>query len=197
MIPPLFRRAPKPTIAALYGAIVAQARAPLFYQDYAVPDTVLGRFDMVLLHVVLVLRRLREGAARDRALAQDLFDAFCRDMDHNLREMGISDQGVPTQMRRVGEAFYGRAHAYEIALGESTDEALTPALARNVYAGNVGAGNVWTGMSADRAAPDSTVAALGAYVRQAARVLGEQAPEALAKGEVRFPAPMPLRAAAE
>src|SRR3954447_23147148 len=122
MILPLFRRSPKPTIAALYGAIVAQARLPRFYEEYGVPDTVLGRFDMVLLHVVLVLRRLRQGEARDRALAQELFDAFCRDMDHNLREMGISDQGVPRQMRRVGEAFYGRAQAYDAALAEGRVE---------------------------------------------------------------------------
>src|SRR5262245_6784146 len=134
MIPPLFRRAPKPTITALYGAIVAQARRPRFYEDYAVPDTVLGRFDMVLLHAVLVLRRLRAGEARDHALAQELFDAFCRDMDHNLREMGISDQGVPREMRRVGEAFYGRAQAYDTALADDDDTALGEALARNVYA---------------------------------------------------------------
>jgi cytochrome b pre-mRNA-processing protein 3 len=192
MIPPLFRRSPKPTIAALYGAIVAQARAPRFYQDYAVPDTVLGRFDMVLLHVVLVLRRLRAGEPRDRALAQGLFDTFCRDMDHNLREMGISDQGVPIQMRRVGEAFYGRAQAYEAALGESTNEALTQALVRNVYVGNVQAG-----AAPDRAATATEAAALGAYVRQAAGVLGEQALDALTKGEVRFPEPTPLRETAE
>src|ERR1043166_9623903 len=131
MILPLFRR-PSRTIAALYGAIVAQARNTRFYEDLAVPDTVLGRFDMVLLHVVLVLRRLREG--EDRALAQGLFDAFCRDMDHNLREMGISDQGVPKHMQRVGEAFYGRAQAYEAALGAPGEGALSDALARNVYA---------------------------------------------------------------
>ena len=106
MILPLFRR-PGRTIDALYGAIVAQARAAHFYAEMGVPDTVSGRFDMVLLHVVLVLRRLREGEAGERALAQGLFDAFCRDMDHNLREMGISDQGLPRHMQRVGEAFYG------------------------------------------------------------------------------------------
>ena len=58
----------------------------------------------------------RRRARVHRALAQGVFDAFCRDMDDNLREMGISDQGVPKQMRRVGEAFYGRAQAYEAAL---------------------------------------------------------------------------------
>jgi cytochrome b pre-mRNA-processing protein 3 len=183
MMLPLFRRSPKTTIAALYGAIVAQARLPRFYQDYAVPDTVLGRFDMVLLHVVLVLRRLRQGEARDRALAQQQFDMFCRDMDHNLREMGISDQGVPTQMRRVGEAFYGRAQAYEAALGEAGDAALGEALARNVYAG----------ATIDEAAR----AALSAYVRQAEHDLGGQSLDALAGGAVRFVEPARLTAAAE
>src|ERR1043165_607987 len=133
MIPPLFRR-PGRTIAAPYGAIVAQAREPRFYAAYGVPDTVLGRFDLLVLHLALLLRRLREGDAT-RALAQGVFDAFCRDMDHNLREMGISDQGVPHQMRRVGEAFYGRARAYDAALAEGADDALVQALARNVYAG--------------------------------------------------------------
>src|SRR5262245_12775002 len=108
MIPRWFRR-PDPTIATLYGAIVTQSRDPRFYQGYAVPDTVLGRFDLILLHLALVLRRLRAGEGPARDLAQHLFDTFCRDMDHNLREMGVGDQGVPRQMRRVGEAFYGRA----------------------------------------------------------------------------------------
>ena len=170
MMLPLFRR-PNRTIAALYGAIVAQARSARFYADWAVPDTVLGRFDMVLLHVVLVLRRLREG--NDRTLTQGLFDAFCRDMDHNLREMGISDQGLPKHMQRVGEAFYGRAQAYEAALGAPGEGALSDALARNVYA--------------DVAAPQMAAAALAHYVRQAAALLGEQPLAALEAGTVRFP----------
>jgi len=174
MILPLFRR-PGRTIAALYGAIVAQARAAHFYAEMGVPDTVPGRFDMVLLHVVLVLRRLREGEAGERALAQGLFDAFCRDMDHNLREMGISDQGLPRHMQRVGEAFYGRAQAYEAALGAAADEgALTDALARNVY-------------------PDTAdglcAVALARYVRNAAEVLGTQPLAALAAGVISFPEP--------
>ena len=175
MIPPLFRRAPKPTIATLYGAIVAQAREPRLYQDYAVPDTVEGRFDMVLLHVVLVLRRLREGEAGERALAQGLFDAFCRDMDHNLREMGISDQGLPRHMQRVGEAFYGRARAYEVALDDGAGEgALADALARNVYPDT---------------ADEPSAAALAHYVRKTDEVLGAQPLAALADGIISFPDP--------
>jgi cytochrome b pre-mRNA-processing protein 3 len=182
MIPPLFRRPPSLTIAALYGAIVAQARDARFYARYGVPDTVLGRFDMIVLHVALLLRRLRDGDERQRALAQGVFDAFCRDMDHNLREMGISDPGVPRQMRRVGEAFYGRAQAYDAALAAS-EQALAEALARNVYAGV--------------AEPAVAAVPLAAYVRQAADDLAGQPLDLLAGGTVRFPEPASLGAAAE
>src|SRR5947209_9880511 len=182
MMPPLFRR-PNPTIAILYGAIVTQARGRRFYEFYGVPDTVLGRFDLIVLHLVLLLRRLRAGDAAARALAQQVFDRFCRDMDHNLREMGISDQGVPRQMRRVGEAFYGRAQAYDAALAQQGGEALVETLIRNVYA----------------EALDPVVGArrLAAYVRQAADDLDAQAIDNLFCGVVRFPEPAALAPAAE
>jgi cytochrome b pre-mRNA-processing protein 3 len=181
MIPPLFRT-PNRTIALLYGAIVAQARDERFYQAYRVPDTVLGRFDLIVLHLALVLRRMREGDAALRALAQRVFDAFCRDVDQNLREMGISDQGVPRQMRRVGEAFYGRAQAYDAALGESGEAALAQALARNVYA--------------EASEPQVAAAQLAAYVRLAVETLDRQRLEDVARGAVRFPEPAAIFAPA-
>ena len=89
MMFPLFRRsARQDTISALYGTIVAQARLPCFYRDYAVTDTVNGRFDLLVLHLVAVLDRLEEDPAL-RDMGQVLFDRFCQDMDHNLREMGV------------------------------------------------------------------------------------------------------------
>ena len=121
---------PKPTIEAIYGMIVAQARLPAFYQRHHVPDTVNGRFDMVLLHLWLVLRRLgaADGAA---ALSQGLFDHFCSDMDDNLRELGVSDLTVPKKMLGFAEAFYGRTAAYDAALAAG-GPALAQALGRNV-----------------------------------------------------------------
>src|SRR5260221_6806520 len=135
MIFPLFRRRMRPdTISSLYGMIVAQARLPCFYREYAVADTVNGRFDLLVLHLATVLDRLgEEGELRE--LGQALFDRFCQDMDHNLREMGIGDLSVPKEMQRMGEAFYGRAQAYKAALVASAQDALVEALARNIYGG--------------------------------------------------------------
>ena len=96
----------------LYGAIVAQSRRAAFYIDYGVPDTLDGRFDLIVLHMVLLLAHLdrREQSARD--LGQNLFELFCRDLDSNLREMGVGDLAVPKRMRQFAEAFYGRQTAY-------------------------------------------------------------------------------------
>ena len=176
MIFPLFRREPRgpDTISTLYGMIVAQARLPCFYRDYAVADTVNGRFDLIVLHLALVLDRLAKDAAL-QSLGQGIFDRFCRDMDHNLREMGVGDLKVPKQMRQLGEAFYGRSQAYRTAWAATDDALLVAALERNIYAG----------ASAGAAAPPR----LAAYIRQALRDLGAQPVGALAGGQLRFPEP--------
>lgn len=127
------RQAPRGTIEAIYGMIVTQAREPIFYRDLDVPDTVNGRFDLLLLHLWLLLRRLRtvQGATE---LSQALFDRFCEDMDDNLREMGVGDQTVPKRMRAFGEAFYGRVQAYDQAI-EGDSEALASAICKNILNG--------------------------------------------------------------
>jgi cytochrome b pre-mRNA-processing protein 3 len=127
------RMPPRGTIEAIYGMIVTQAREPFFYRDLGVPDTVNGRFDLLVLHLWVVLRRLKsiEGGM---GLAQALFDRFCDDMDDNLREMGVGDLTVPKRMQAFGEAFYGRTAAYDLALSAGL-ESLALALCRNIFNG--------------------------------------------------------------
>jgi cytochrome b pre-mRNA-processing protein 3 len=176
MIFPLFRRKPRgpDTISTLYGMIVAQARLPTFYRDYAVADTVNGRFDLIVLHLAMVLDQLMQDAAL-QSLGQGIFDRFCQDMDHNLREMGVGDLKVPKEMRRMGEAFYGRAQAYRAAWAATDNRALAEALERNIYGGAPPAAEV--------------VQRLAAYTRQALRDLTAQPPGSLAGGELCFPDP--------
>jgi cytochrome b pre-mRNA-processing protein 3 len=179
MIFRLFRRGPQgATIAALYGAIVAQARIPAFYLAFGVPDTAEGRFDLLVLHLALVCRRLgrAEGAeaAAARALSQGVFDMFCRDMDHSLREMGVGDLTVPKKMRKLGEAFYGRLDTYDRALGSADPTELAAALARNTQ----GPG-----------APAEAAQLLAAYVRTAAGRLDALPIAGFGDGRVSFPDP--------
>jgi cytochrome b pre-mRNA-processing protein 3 len=180
MIFQFFRRTrDDPSITSLYGTIVAQARAEALYQHFGVPDTVNGRLEMVLLHVILLLRRLNEeqdSAPAGAPLGQAVFDLFCQDMDDNLREMGVGDLAVPKEMQRIGEAFYGRQAVYNAALASSDRQVLVEVLKRNVLEGGGGA------------------EALARYVRAAAQALAAKDINALRLGNLGFPDPAKLYA---
>src|SRR5262245_37559875 len=129
----LFRRNTiKSPERAAYEAIVAAARHPALYEIYGVPDTVDGRFDMIILHVFLVLERLRG----DGNFLQELVDEMFRDMDRSLREMGTSDPAVPKKVRRMAEVYAGRIAVF----GRTVENrhSFVEALRRNVFAGGEG-----------------------------------------------------------
>jgi cytochrome b pre-mRNA-processing protein 3 len=170
------RIAPRGTIEAIYGMIVTQAREPLFYRDLGVLDTVNGRFDVLLLHLWLVLQRLK-SLGDGPGLSQALFDHFCNDMDDNLREMGVSDLKVPKRMQAFGEAFYGRTAAYDLALTESR-EALAQALCKNIL----------NGESIEQARR------LAAYAERAMAALAGLDEAALLSASFKFPSPDKLGA---
>jgi cytochrome b pre-mRNA-processing protein 3 len=121
----------------LYGMAVAAAREPHCYTVLGVPDTLDGRFDLIGLHVFLLIHRLRFLPDPGPALAQAVFDAMFSDMDKALREMGVGDLSVGRRVRAMWEAFHGRARAYQEAMESPDAEALPAALARNVWRGVV------------------------------------------------------------
>ena len=114
----------------LYGAIVAAARHVRFYEDMAVADTIDGRFDMIVLHLFLVLNRLKSEGVED--IRQRLTDEFFADMDRSLRELGVSDVAVGKKVRRIAESYYGRVTAYDKALAAGPG-VLEEAISRNIY----------------------------------------------------------------
>ena len=118
----------------LYYRLLKLSRQPEFFTTGGVPDSFDGRFDMLCLINVLVMRRLRQlDGAGD--LSQQLFDALFADMDLTLREMGLGDLGVGKRVRTMSEAFMGRLKAYDSALQKADQTALQEALQRNLYRG--------------------------------------------------------------
>ena len=163
------RRQQRPA-EAVYDAVVAQARCPVFYTDYGVADRFEERFDLLVLHVHLVVRRLTEGGAAVRA--QELFDALFFDMDRTLRAIGVGDMSVGKRVKDMIRAYYGRTAAYESALEDP--QALALALARNVF-------------GAEAAGPGAL--RLARHVRATVDALAAQPVAELAAGRVRFPDP--------
>ncbi len=169
------RRRRKRAGCALYEFIVAQARQPQFYLEYGVPDTLEGRFDMIVLHMWLLFRRI--GATsfpQAEVLSQEVFDLMFVDMDRNLREMGVSDLRVGKRVEAMSQDFYGRIGAYDRALVEGED-ALGEALKRNLY--QTGAPTV------------EHLGRMSRYVLHQVRLLDDQGPEQFLAGKVTFAAP--------
>jgi cytochrome b pre-mRNA-processing protein 3 len=168
----LFRQRRSKTVAArLYASAVAQARRPALYVDFAVPDTMEGRFELYSLHVILLVRRLKDAGVEASETAQALVDTFTSGLDHGLREAGVGDLTVPRRMRKLGEAFLGRAMALDGALGPQPDT-LEPLLYRTVFA--------------DR---EGRAGALAVYVGDCAAALAAQPLTALLEGEATWPDP--------
>ena len=117
----------------LYDAIAAQARTPALYRCHAIPDTFDGRFEFLVLHVLLVMRRLRSSGSEGAAAAQELFDLVFADLDRALRETGVGDLKVGSRVRRMAQAYFGRARALDDALAAAVPDALDKVLERNVY----------------------------------------------------------------
>jgi len=131
--------APKMAGQGLYDAATRQARQPAFYAELGAPDTIEGRFELYTLHVVLLLHRLRGEGGEAARVAQALFDAYLQALDDALREMGVGDLAVAKKMRRLGEAFYGRAKAYQTVLADGDMEELDALIRRTIYVGAVDA----------------------------------------------------------
>ena len=142
MLGQLFGKSRNQRIAeALYASAVGQARMPVFYGETRVPDTVDGRFDMIVLHVFLVLHRLKAGEGNAADVGQALFDTMFADMDRCLRELGAGDLGVGRRVKTMAKAFYGRVAAYERGLSAGNGP-LADALLRNIFRGDPAKGAV-------------------------------------------------------
>lgn len=168
------RQANRAITDALYTRIVAAARQEPLYSAWNVPDTPLGRFEMVSLHMFLFQHRLRGEEGASAEIAQLLIDEFFLDLDHSLRELGISDTGVPKRMKKLAKMFYGRTEAYKDALERNDHAALAAALSRNVRPDE----KEW---------PEAS--ALATYVIAANRDLAAQPSQEICAGKLEYPAP--------
>lgn len=160
-------------IARLYEAIVRQARDPAFYLHCGVADSPEGRFDMITLHAVLVMRRLKQGDDEAHQHSQDLFDHMFADVDMNLREMGVGDMGISRRIKKMAAGFFGRLEAYDEALATDDNQMLIAALKRNLDKG----GSI----------PEDKLVRLASYIRQCSTDFAAIELSRLLVGEVDLP----------
>jgi cytochrome b pre-mRNA-processing protein 3 len=120
-------------VRQLQAALNVRAREPVFFRAFGAEDTIDGRFDILALHVWLVLSRLEEQGRHD--LAKRLADSLFVGFDEALRDLGAGDMGMGRRIKKFANAFNGRMVAYE---GAKNPAALADAMIRNIYRGRPG-----------------------------------------------------------
>ncbi len=144
------KRTDQDAVFALYNGLVGLARSEDLYKKYAIPDTLDGRFEAIVLHLALFLvatKNVLEQAGK-KELGRDLNQVFLKDMDRNLREMGVGDLSIGKQVKKMASAHYGRLRSYEQALvGKDASRQLAAALRRNLYRGQKVPGSKVAGLA--------------------------------------------------
>lgn len=115
----------------IYGAIVAQARLPVFYRAFGVPDTIDGKFVVLSLHLFTLLNRLQSAGPQAWGPAQELMNQFKTDMETVLREVGIGDLAIPKRVRALASSSHALLAAYATALAAGKP-ALAAAIAESL-----------------------------------------------------------------
>jgi cytochrome b pre-mRNA-processing protein 3 len=169
------RAARKEAAEKIYDAIVAQSRNPSFYIRCGVPDTLSGRFDMLVIHMFIVLQILKLGGREGQLLAQEIVEAFIREMDTMVRDLGVSDRNVPKEVRKIAQLFYGQLLAYSTALQRNEPKLL--------------AGEVWKSFQSSDGNKQQAVASesISTYINQSIKSIQEMPLNMLLQGNIRFP----------
>lgn len=158
-----------------YAALTEAGRQPHFYRMGWVPDTVMGRFELISIMLILYFRRTRSSAQSGQEIAQSIIDAFFEDLDHSFRELGVGDLSIPKRMKKFAGMFYGRLQSYAAALDEKNEADLAEALARNLH---------------PQASPVPEMTGLARYMLQADQTLRDIPEAVIETGSLAMPAPV-------
>ena len=121
----------------LFLNVIEQSRNDKFYKNYGVEDSLDGRFDLMTMHMSIILNKLEQHSEINDAkiVRRNLQEIMFDNLDLSLREIGVGDLGVGKKIKVMAEAFYGRIAVYQSLLNSNNQGELSDALERNLYRG--------------------------------------------------------------
>ena len=132
-----FKKKKYETISSdIYQKIVKFSRNKIFYTKYKVPDTIDGRFDMLVLITIIVVFRLSKIKDEGIKLSQQIFDIIFKDLDFSLRELGAGDVSVANNMKKLISSYMGRQKIYLKAFKNDDERFLAMAFKNNIFRNN-------------------------------------------------------------
>tara|TARA_X000000950_G_scaffold94367_1_gene118987 strand:- start:38 stop:592 length:555 start_codon:yes stop_codon:yes gene_type:complete len=120
-------------IDSYYEKIIKVSRQKHFYNKLMVPDTIDGRFDLLILFSIIFTFFLIRTGEKGKELSQILFDKIFLDLDLSLREMGAGDTGVHVKIKKMINSYMGRQKFYMQCLEKEDFTTLKFHITKNVY----------------------------------------------------------------
>ena len=120
-------------IDSFYQKIVDVSRNKFFYKNLHVPDTIDGRFDLLVFFSIIFIFFLSKCGSKGVELSQILFDKIFLDLDLSLRELGAGDAGVHLKIKKMVNAYMARQKAYCHCLEMNDFEMLKKHIIKNIY----------------------------------------------------------------
>ncbi len=122
----------KNTASMIYKKIIIQSRNKTFYKNLLVPDSIDGRFELIVLHFFFIHFSLNKKNNLERSLSEETVNLMFKDFDYNLREMGVGDLSVKKKIYHMTEALAGRIKVYK-EVSEEENGIIEETIKRNLY----------------------------------------------------------------
>ncbi|EFH42106.1 ubiquinol-cytochrome C chaperone family protein [Arabidopsis lyrata subsp. lyrata] len=117
----------------IYKRIIAQVDKPAIYDVFNLEKTFKITFSLLVLHMWLVLRRLKEDGQEGVDLGQYVYEIYNHDVELRVSKAGVNLL-LAKWMKELERIFYGNVVAYDAALlPEAKPNELQIKLWRNVF----------------------------------------------------------------
>jgi len=167
----------------VYDRITSQVDAPAIYDVFQLEKTFKTTFSLLVLHMWLVLRRLKEEGKDGVKFGQYIYEMYNHDVELRVSKAGVNLLLIKW-MKELEKIFYGNIVKYDAAISpEARQDDLVNVIWRNIYAEE--------GSEAMDAAAAPAVQALARYTRREATCLSLTDKDSMFSGNFKFTTLLP------
>lgn len=162
----------------VYRRIVSQVDKPLIYEVFNLEKTFKTTFSLLVLHMWLCLRRLKEEGKEGVEFGQYLYELYNHDVELRVSKAGVNLL-LTRWMKDLEKIFYGNVVAYDSAVRpEASSDELSNVIWRNIFSE--------AGSSQPNDAASQVVQAMARYARREVSCLSLTDKEAIFSGNFMF-----------
>ncbi len=116
----------------LYMLATSHAGNTEFYSSYQVSDSIEGRYEMLCIHIFLLLERLRHED-KEKQLSELITELLVKDLELNYFESEIKNLDRADKINQRIGGFYNRSADYQSALRQSRRDLLEQSVTKHVF----------------------------------------------------------------